>query len=204
MNKSDSIKELATALSKAQAELKPVPMNAVNPFLKNKYADLGSVIESAKPVISKHGLSVTQLITNDQGWIGVTTMLMHSSGEWIESTMTLPMSEERGKSQAQVAGSMVTYIRRYAYGSILGLYTDSDDDGNGNGNGHKQQTQAQQQPQPRQEQPAQQPQQNPAEGYCQIHNCDMKRHEKDGKHWFSHRLDNGDYCNGKTTRKATA
>lgn len=128
MNKSESIKELASALAAAQSEFTPVPLNAVNPFLKNKYADLSSVIESAKPILAKHGLSIAQLVENEQG-IGVTTILMHTSGEWLSSMLSLPLGDERGKSLAQVAGSIITYIRRYTYGAILGLYTGDDDDG---------------------------------------------------------------------------
>jgi hypothetical protein len=55
---------------------------------------------------------------------------MHSSGEYIESGMALPLGDEKGKSLAQVAGSIITYLRRYAYSAILGLYADEDTDGN--------------------------------------------------------------------------
>jgi len=130
MNKSDTVKELAIALSKAQADMPPAELNAVNPFLKNKYADLGSIIKTAKPVLAKNGLAVSQLPVSDNGQIGVTTILMHSSGEWIESTMTMDIGEEKGKSAAQVAGSVITYLRRYSLSSILGMYADEDTDGN--------------------------------------------------------------------------
>lgn len=130
IEESASIKELATALAQAQAEFTAVPFNSTNPFLKNKYADLGSVINTAKPVLAKHGLAVSQLIYDEPGCIGVTTILMHSSGEYVLSSVALPLGEEKGKSQAQVAGSIVTYLRRYALSSILGLYADEDTDGN--------------------------------------------------------------------------
>ena len=131
MNKSETTKELALALSKAQAEMPPAELNAVNPFLKNKYADLGSIIKTSKPIIAKHGLSISQFPTSNGDKIGVTTILMHSSGEWIESTMMLPVGEEKGKSSAQVAGSIISYLRRYALSSVLGMYADEDIDGNG-------------------------------------------------------------------------
>jgi len=131
MNKSETTKELALALSKAQAEMPPAELNKVNPFLKNKYADLGSIIKTAKPIIAKHGLSISQLPTSNGDKIGVTTILMHSSGEWIESTMMLPVGEEKGKSSAQVAGSIISYLRRYALSAVLGMYADEDIDGNG-------------------------------------------------------------------------
>jgi hypothetical protein len=132
MNKSESIKNISEALVSAQAEMPAVKFNKVNPFLKNKYADLGAIIETAQPVLAKHGLAVSQLCTTEGESIGVETMLMHKSGEWISSRMDIPLGEERGKSTAQVAGSIVTYIRRYALASILGMYADEDGDGNGN------------------------------------------------------------------------
>ena len=130
MNKSESIKSLAESLAKAQSEFSAVPFNSTNPFLKNKYADLGAIIQAAKPVLAKHGLAVSQLAESDNGSIGVTTMLMHSSGEWVASTISLPVADEKGKSSAQVAGSVITYLRRYALASVLGLYADEDGDGN--------------------------------------------------------------------------
>ena len=127
--KSESIQSLAAALAKAQAEFPAVPFNATNPFLKNKYADLGAVIETARPVLAKNGISFTQMPTSEAEYIGVTTVLMHASGEFVSSTIMLQAGEERGKSQAQVAGSVITYLRRYALASMLGLYADEDTDG---------------------------------------------------------------------------
>jgi hypothetical protein len=129
MNKSDSIKELSSALSKAQSQMPFAPMDSVNPFLKNKYADLGSIIKTAKPVLAANGLAVSQQVTSCDDRVGVSTIVMHSSGEWLESTVTLPLGEERGKSLAQVAGSVITYLRRYAYAAALGMYADEDTDG---------------------------------------------------------------------------
>jgi hypothetical protein len=132
MNKSETINELAAALAKFQAEVTPAPFNKVNPFLKNKYATLGSIIDTAKPVMKKHGLSVTQLVTGSGGDVGIETVLLHNSGQWISSEYTMPSGTEKGKSAAQVAGSIVTYLRRYALAAILGIYSDEDTDGNGN------------------------------------------------------------------------
>lgn len=129
MNKSDSITKLAAALAGAQAEMPKVPFNATNPFLKNKFADLGAVIETSRPVLAKHGLSVTQLPTSDGDKIGVTTILLHNSGEWLSDTIYLATESEKGKSAAQVAGSVITYLRRYSWSAVLGLYADEDTDG---------------------------------------------------------------------------
>lgn len=130
MNKSESVVKLSGALAKAQAEMPAVEKNATNPFLKNRYADLGAVIEAAKPILARHGLSVVQMPVTFENTVGVTTMLMHESGEWLEGTILLPLGEEKGKSIAQVVGSVITYLRRYSYASILGMYADEDTDGN--------------------------------------------------------------------------
>lgn len=130
MQKSDSIQNLAKALCAAQGEMKPAAFNATNPFLKNKYADLGAIIETAQPVLRKYGLSYCQPVSGNGEAITLTTLLMHESGEWIEETVSLPLNEEKGKSQAQAAGSVITYLRRYSLASMLGVYADEDTDGN--------------------------------------------------------------------------
>ena len=109
--KSEKLDLLATALSKAQSEMPAVPMNAVNPFLKNKYADLAEMIRVATPVLTKNGLSISQQPVSTDGQVGVTTTLLHTSGQWIEETISLPLGDEKGKSLAQVAGSIITYLR---------------------------------------------------------------------------------------------
>ncbi len=130
MNHSETIGKLAEALSRAQAEMHAAKFNAVNPFLKNNYADLGSIIDTAKPTLGKYGLAVTQHPFNDGDRVGVETVLTHASGEWISSSLSLPLAEEKGKSGAQVAGSIITYLRRYTLSAVLGMYSDEDTDGN--------------------------------------------------------------------------
>lgn len=130
MNKSESIVKLTEALSAAQGEMPPVKFNATNPFLKNKYADLGAIIETAKPILAKWGLSVSQLTFSEGEQVGIETVLMHKSGEWLSSSMSMATEAEKGKSAAQVAGSIITYLRRYSLAAILGMYADEDGDGN--------------------------------------------------------------------------
>jgi hypothetical protein len=81
-------------------------------------------------VLAKNGLAVTQLTFGEDGVVGVETILTHLSGEWISDRVSMQVGEERGKSSAQVAGSIVTYLRRYSLASILGVYADEDGDGN--------------------------------------------------------------------------
>lgn len=121
---------LAAALVAAQAELpRRVAFDATNPFLKNRYASLGAIIEASAPVLARNGLAVVQLAESEGPQVGVKTRLIHESGEHIEARIVLDIGEERGKSRAQVAGSIITYLRRYALASILGVYADEDTDG---------------------------------------------------------------------------
>lgn len=142
MRTSDSLKELAVDLNKLQAEMPAVKMNMVNSFFSSKYADLGAVIETSKPLLAKYNFSIIQLPTskveNGVPFVGVTTLLVHTSGEFVEDTIFVPIAEtEEGdpkkKKQAnypQKAGIAISYLRRYAITSILGMYADEDTDGN--------------------------------------------------------------------------
>ncbi len=123
MNKSESIKELAIALNHFQDEMESVKRDATNPFFKSKYAPLESIITSIKPLLAKHGLSFSQLPSGENE---LSTIIMHVSGEWIESTVK--MSPKDNTPQGQ--GSAITYMRRYALGAAFGIATEEDDDGN--------------------------------------------------------------------------
>ena len=125
MNKSEDIKELATALCKAQSEMSGAKKKAANPFFKSKYANLEEIINCAKDALSDNGLSISQFPVTGEVTAGVTTLLMHSSGQWIEDTLLLKCA----KQDPQGMGSAITYARRYAYQSILGIPSE-DDDGN--------------------------------------------------------------------------
>lgn len=130
MIKSDSIKELAAALVQFQAELEPVKFNKVNKFWGNKYADLGAIIDAIRPKLAAYGLAIVQNAVSEGDKIGVETLIIHKSGEYLGNLFTLEAGTEKGKSAAQVAGSIITYARRYALAAALGLYSDEDTDGN--------------------------------------------------------------------------
>lgn len=129
IQKSESIKNLAVALRKSQEEIKRVEFDATNPFLHNRYASLGAIIEASKSILVKNGLSVSQPVESNGNEIGITTLLLHDTGEYLSSTAMITISDEKGKSLAQVAGSIITYLRRYALASLLGMYADEDNDG---------------------------------------------------------------------------
>ena len=129
MNKSESIKNLAAALARAQSEMPVAVFDATNPFLKSKYASLGAVIQASRPILAKHKLSLIQFPISDAAGIGVESILTHESGEFVAERILIPLTEEKGKSKVQSAGSTLTYLRRYSWASILGMYSDEDSDG---------------------------------------------------------------------------
>ena len=128
MQKSENIENLAAALSEFQGEVKNPPKTGFNPGYKSHYVTLDAMVDTAKPILQKHGLSYIQSCGGNGELIEVTTMLMHKSGQWIESD---PLALKADKATAQGAGSAITYARRYALAAVLGLASDEDDDGNG-------------------------------------------------------------------------
>lgn len=116
--------KIFAAFVAAQAEIGAVHKNGKNPHFKSTYATLESVVDVARPVLSKHGLAFTQLCgPRIDGGITVTTTLVHASGQYFGDALTLPMV----KSDPQAAGSAITYARRYALMAILGLPATDDD-----------------------------------------------------------------------------
>jgi len=125
MQKSESIKHIASALNKAQAEMSGAKKGANNPFFKSKYADMNSVVDAVRIPFCNNGLSYSQFPIMQDNKVGVETILMHESGEWMSDILVLPMV----KQDPQAAGSAITYAKRYALQSIAGIPSE-DDDGN--------------------------------------------------------------------------
>jgi hypothetical protein len=123
MNKSDNIAELAKALSKAQADMSGAKKSSNNPFFKSRYADLKEVIECVKEPFADNGLSFVQFPVSNDGFAGVETVIMHSSGEWISNEYMLKVS----KNDPQGIGSAITYARRYALQAACGVPSEDDD-----------------------------------------------------------------------------
>jgi hypothetical protein len=119
-----SITKVSAALCKAWSEIDPPKENAVNPFFKNRYAPLKEIIRAAKAALPKHGLCVIQPTTMIDGQKFVMTMVLHSSGQYLGGLYPITP----GKVDPQGVGSAVTYARRYALSSMLGLASDEDDD----------------------------------------------------------------------------
>jgi hypothetical protein len=126
MNQSESIAKLATALSIVQGKLTHAKKDSANPFFKSKYADLESVWDACRDLLAANGLSVMQFPGEFiDGTMSMTTILAHSSGEWIGQEMSLPVT----KPDAQGSGSALTYMRRYALAAVVGV-VQADDDAN--------------------------------------------------------------------------
>lgn len=142
MNKSESIANIAKALVEFHRNANPVVFDkeGVTTSFKYKYASLGQVIDAIKKNAPSNGLSWTQLPANDEaGKVGITTVLMHTSGEWITSSIYIELPPEtyldrngveRQNNLVQEAGKIMTYLRRYSLASAFGLYSDDDTDAN--------------------------------------------------------------------------
>lgn len=120
------MKEIIEALLKAQKEMGNAIKGANNPFFKSKYADLNSVREAVMPLLNENGILVLQPIVHIDGKNFVKTILMHESGQTIES-FTEILFKVSNDPQAQ--GSGITYARRYGLQSLVCIGAD-DDDGN--------------------------------------------------------------------------
>lgn len=125
MQTSESIDAIGGALAKAQLELQNPPKNKVNPHFNSKYVDLSDGLDVIRKVLGKHAIAVVQATKAEESTIILHTRLIHSSGQWIESTY--PVS---GLERHQVMGSALTYSRRYALFSMVGVAGEDDDDGN--------------------------------------------------------------------------
>lgn len=127
MKTSESIANIAKALAAFQKEVKQPEKDGNNPHFKSKYVTLDGTVKAIHDCAPNHGLSYIQMpVTNENG-VGVVTLIMHESGEFIQmEPFILPMD----KKTAQGAGSATTYARRYSLSAAFGIVSDLDDDGN--------------------------------------------------------------------------
>lgn len=138
MRNSESISNLAAALAKFNGTVSSISKDAKNPQFRSEYVTLDKLIEITRPILQENGLSVMQFpLTKENGEIGIQTLLLHDSGEFIEGEPLYmePCRMVKGggyetAKDAQAAGSLISYLRRYSYQAILNLNTGEDDDGN--------------------------------------------------------------------------
>ena len=127
MKTSEQVDLISAALVEMQAESTHANFDSKNPHFKSKYASLAEVIDTAKPVLAKHGLAVIQLpaFRENIGHV-LCTRIVHKSGQWIEDEMRLnPI-----KDDPQGLGSALTYARRYSIPGVCMIASEDDDDGN--------------------------------------------------------------------------
>lgn len=128
MNQSESIQNLAVALSYVQGKLNHAIKDSNNPFFKSKYADLESVWNACRDLLSAHGIAIMQfpgMYCEVDKSVSLTTIIAHKTGEFISQEMSVPVT----KADAQGVGSAITYMRRYALAAVVGI-VQADDDGN--------------------------------------------------------------------------
>ena len=122
MKTSADLKNFAAAMNRVQAKLKPLVRNASNPFYKSTYTDLASLTDQLYPLITAEGFSIVQ---GGDG-VNLSTLILHTSGEWVETSLPMP-----AESNPQKLGSIVSYFRRYAAAAAFGAASEGeDDDGN--------------------------------------------------------------------------
>lgn len=124
---SQSIDKIVAALVKSLPKIGTAAKDAENPHLKNRYADLASIVEVARAPLAEAEIAIMQppTVIGDGSVISVATILIHSSGQWISTEIRMSSIDKK----AQSIGSTITYARRYSLGGFLGIIAD-DDDGN--------------------------------------------------------------------------
>ena len=126
MKTSENITEIASALAKAQELINPAAYDAANPHFRSRYATLASVMQSCRAALSKNQIAVVQGTTVSDKNVTVTTMLIHSSGQFISDDIMIPVVQ----NTAQAIGSALTYGRRYGLSALVGIVSEEDDDAN--------------------------------------------------------------------------
>lgn len=123
INQSEETKDLYAAFIKAQSQMGGAVKDSKNPFFKTSYADLTSVIKAIKEPFASNDLGYIQFPIGKDGYMGIYTKIIHSSGQWLESEFSIPLS----KVDPQAAGSVLTYFRRYSLQAMVGIPSVDDD-----------------------------------------------------------------------------
>jgi len=129
MRTSDTVAAIYAALALAQGQFSAIRKEAANEYLGYRYATLEDALDVVRAPLAANGLALIQAAEMDERGtrLVLTTRLAHASGEWIESELTLPISEQKGLTPVQSIGVAITYARRYALMSLLGVAALGDD-----------------------------------------------------------------------------
>lgn len=132
MKMSESIQAIAKALVEVQKSLPSLTKDRENPITRSKYVTLDAINKALLPITSANGLAVTQYPVVRDGRIGCGTLVVHTSGEYIDfGEYTINNESNKRMTAAQEGGSTITYAKRYQLSAIFGIVTDEDTDGNG-------------------------------------------------------------------------
>jgi ERF superfamily len=137
---SQNIEAISEALVNAQMKFGAAVKDSNNPAYKSKYADLNSVLDAVRGPLNEQGIAILQPASLDGQMVTVTTRLQHKSGQYYESSLTLP-AVQRERFDAQSVGSAITYGRRYGLNSMTGLGAQDDDGNSASGIGTREQAQ---------------------------------------------------------------
>ncbi len=122
------MQELYKSFIKFQSEFKGLKPDAENPFFKSSYITLDGILETTRQILTSNGLSIIQnAFSDDAGNMCVKTILIHESGQSLETEI---MKMKPQKDDAQQRGSLITYMKRYQLGALLGICESVDDDAN--------------------------------------------------------------------------
>ncbi|HNX77665.1 MAG TPA: ERF family protein [Candidatus Rifleibacterium sp.] len=124
MQTSETIGKISEALSKAQGSFKNASFDSINPHYKSRYASLASIVSTAREAMSSNNLAVTQAASIADDRLSVTTLISHSSGEWIRDSISVKIDND----SIQMIGSKISYLKRYALSAMLTIVADDDDD----------------------------------------------------------------------------
>jgi hypothetical protein len=123
MNLDHSNAALFAALALAQSEVENATKGSTNPHFKSKYADLAEVLNTVRPVYSRHGIAIVQSTGFSDGLVSVTTALVHKEGGYVTSVASCTPA----KVDAQGVGAATTYLRRYSLAAATGVAQEDDD-----------------------------------------------------------------------------
>jgi hypothetical protein len=132
MTSSENIGAIAPSLIKAQSRMQGISKEGTNPAFKSKYVTLDSILDALRPILTASDLMLTQGTTETHVTDGkvvaitVESRIIHTSGEWISTVATIPVT----KPDAHGLGSALTYGRRYSVSALLAISADEDDDAN--------------------------------------------------------------------------
>lgn len=127
---------LHAALARAQSQFPPIPKNrevTIRPRDRApysfRYADLEGILSATRKPLTDNGLSLVQMVNSSQSYTAIVTRLMHEKGGVLESEVWIEPTTKY--TDPKTFGGLISYMRRYAVSSMLGVAADDDLDEDG-------------------------------------------------------------------------